>query len=184
MWPVSSENLSLPGECSQGCLWIPGICSPTRLGSCHLMGYFWEVFPNTVTVPLACDTAQKCLFQCGRGDGRQLGLSQPAQGLGPCLSKQRANTCWAPSSLLSFWDLGARCCCPALYFHTTISLEPAESLRVGLSPKSRHRAAQGEADVPVPRKKRPARCHPCTEQGQHTKDPFWKGLSQEKGQKA
>lgn len=48
---------------------LPRICSPTRLGSRHLMGNFRSVSPNTVTVPLACDTAQKCLFQCGRGRG-------------------------------------------------------------------------------------------------------------------
>lgn len=53
---------------------LPRICSPTRLGSCHLMGNFWGVSPNTITAPLDCDAAQKCPFQCRRGDRRQLTL--------------------------------------------------------------------------------------------------------------
>lgn len=87
---------------SPGPTWgvLPGL-SPkdmlSRLESCHLIGNFWAVSPNTVTAPLACGAAQKCLFQCGRGDRGQLSLpSQPAHRLGPCLCKQRANTCLGP----------------------------------------------------------------------------------------
>lgn len=67
----------------------------------------------------------------------------------PACPSQGQTSAWALPSSLSFWDLRARCCCPALYFHTIISLESAQSLRAGLSPKSRHRPAQGRADVPI-----------------------------------
>lgn len=43
---LTGTALSPPREWSLGCLWSPslqGICSPTRLGSCHLMGYFWDI---------------------------------------------------------------------------------------------------------------------------------------------
>lgn len=81
--PPRSSPFPTPGGCSLGYLWSPVSprrCSSTGLGRCHLLGCLWGVSPNTAAVPRACDTAQKCLFQHGRGDERQ--LSRPPSLLG------------------------------------------------------------------------------------------------------
>lgn len=181
----ASENLigtalSLPGECSLGCLW-----SPVSQGCATSWGTS-GVSPQTLLqshLPVILPRNASFSVEEGIGGSLPCPPSLLRAWVPACPSKGQTPT-WALSSPLCFWDLRARCCCPALYFHTIISIESAQSLRAGLSPKSRHKPARGWADVPIPRKKRPARCHPRTEQGQHTKGPFWKGLSQEKGPKA
>lgn len=200
--PHRSSPFPTPGGCSLGYLWSPVSprrCSSTGLGRCHLLGCLWGVSPNTAAVPRACDTAQKCLFQHGREafslpwmrgsfPGLRVSLGPgylPAQAKGRAGSWPRDRRCSnaypAPFIPYLFRDLRARCCCSALCFHTIISLGSARGLRAGLSSEKRHRPAQGRADVPLPRTQGPASCHPHTEQGQHTKGPSWKALSQETG---
>lgn len=166
---------------------LPRRYSPIGLGWWHLLGYLWGVSPNTVSIPCACDTAQKCFFQSERGDWEAaiqvLPVSSgprylPAQEKGRAGSQLRVrrcpDACSAPFLPSLFWDLRARCYFPALCFHTIFSLGSAQGLRAGLSPKKRHRPAWGWADVPLPGMQGPARCHPHTGQGQHTKGPSWK----------
>lgn len=137
------------------------------------MGYFWGVSPNNVTVPLACDTAQKCLFQCGRGDRRQLSMSsQLPRGLGPCLSKPRANICLGPSLLSLFLGPQGQVLLPCPVFsHHHLSRVCSEPQGWPVSQKQTQ-ACPRMSRCSYPRKQRPARCDPHTEQGQRTKGPF------------
>lgn len=157
----------------------PQGCSPTRLRWCHLPGCLWGVSPNTVPVTLACDTAQKCLFQCGRGDERQLSRSsQSPWGLGLCLPKQRhpgtgdvQMPAWPLSSPSFFGTSGPGAAALPCVFTPSCLSGLLRASELASLPKKRHRPAQGRADVPLPGTQGPARCHPCTEQGQHTEGP-------------
>lgn len=127
----------------------PRRCSSTGLGWCHLL----------VCLPKHC-SGPTCLWHCPemplsmwkRWWEAALQILPVSLGPGnlPAQAKGRAgswprdgrcpNACRAPFRLI-FWDLRARCCCPALCFHTIVSLGSAQGFWAGLSPEKRHRPA-------------------------------------------
>lgn len=112
---------------------LPKRCSPTGLGWCYLLGCPWGVSLNSVPVPLACDTVQKCLSQCvmmrgiSPGPPSLLGawiLVCPSKGQDrqPSQGQEMSKHLPGPFLPLLFWDLRARCCCPDLCFHAIVYL--------------------------------------------------------------